>query len=127
MIVKAPEARSVEEAEVIRRISQDSEAVVVSRLVRRFVDLVRRVGTKARNAGPVFQTWLLEAKRCGVRAIETFAAGHEQDGAAVHAALRTGWSNAQTEGQVTKLKLLKRSMYGRGNLDLLRRRFLLAS
>ncbi|MEC5293850.1 MULTISPECIES: ISL3 family transposase, partial [unclassified Aurantimonas] len=112
LIVKAPDARSVEETDVIRQIGQDRDAVVLLRLVRRFVDLVRRVGTKARDAGPVFNEWLLEARDCGVRTIETFAAGLEQDSSAVHAALRTGWSNAQTEGQVTKLKLLKRSMYG---------------
>ena len=127
MIVKAPETRSVDEVDVIRRIGQDRDAIVLIHLVRRFVDLVRRVGTKARDAGPVFDTWLLEAKTCGVRAMETFAAGLEQDRSAVNAALQTGWSNAQTEGQVTKLKLFKRSMYGRGNLDLLRRRFLMAS
>ena len=37
------------------------------------------------------------------------------------------WSNGQTEGQVNKLKLLKRSMYGRAKLDLLRQRLLRAA
>ncbi|MBD8901277.1 hypothetical protein MBTS_03350 [Methylobacterium bullatum] len=37
------------------------------------------------------------------------------------------WSIGQAEGQITRLKLLKRAMYGRANLDLLRRRFLLAA
>ena len=127
IIVKAPDTRSAEESDVIQRIGQDRDACVLSRLIRQFVDLVRRVGTKARDAGPAFDEWLLEAKGCGVRPFETFAAGLEQDSSAVHAALQTRWSNAQTEGQVTKLKLLKRSMYGRGNLDLLRRRLLLAA
>ena len=40
------------------------------------------------------------------------------------AGLELPWSNGQTEGQVNKLKLLKRSMYGRANLDLLRLRVL---
>jgi transposase len=65
-----------------------------------------------------------------VRATETFAAGLEQDGAAVRAALTTPWSNGQAEGQVTRLKLLKRQkrqMYGRAGLDLLRHRTLLAA
>ena len=64
---------------MIRQIGQDRDAVVLSRLVRRFVDLVRRVGTKARDAGPVFKEWLLEAKDCGVRPIETFAAELDHD------------------------------------------------
>ena len=45
----------------------------------------------------------------------------------MRAALTTPWSNGQTEGQVTKLKLIKRSIYGRAGFDLLRRRVLLAA
>ena len=59
--------------------------------------------------------------------METFAAGLEQDGTAIRAALTTPRSNGQTEGQVTRLKLLKRRMYGRAGLDLLRHRALLAA
>ncbi|ORE96993.1 transposase [Aurantimonas sp. 22II-16-19i] len=127
LIVRAPETRSTEDVAAIQQIGQDREAAMVVRLVRRFVDLVRRVGIRSRDAGPVFDAWLLDAKNCGVHAVETFAAGLDQDGAAIYAALRTGWSNAQVEGQVNRLKLLKRSMYGRGSLDLLRRRLLLAT
>lgn len=46
------------------------------------------------------------------------------DIAAVKAALTEPWSNGQTEGQITKLKLVKRQMYGRARLDLLRARLL---
>ena len=49
------------------------------------------------------------------------------DRAAVEAGLSLTWSNGQTEGQVNKLKLLKRSMYGRANFDLLRQRALQAA
>jgi len=45
----------------------------------------------------------------------------------VQAAVALAWSNGQTEGQVNRLKTLKRQMYGRANLDLLSRRFLLAA
>jgi transposase len=37
----------------------------------------------------------------------------------VRAAIVLPWSNGQTEGQITKLKLVKRQMYGRGKIDLL--------
>ena len=50
----------------------------------------------------------------------SFAKGIVQDLAGVHAALTQPWSNGQTEGQNTKLKLVKRQMYGRAKLDLLR-------
>jgi transposase len=42
----------------------------------------------------------------------------------VKAALTEPWSNGQTEGQNTKLKLVKRQMYGRAKLDLLRARLI---
>ena len=71
--------------------------------------------------------WLADARMSGVRAVETFAAGLEQDGAVVRSALSTPWSNGQTEGQVTRLKLLKRQMYGRAGFDLLRHRALLTA
>jgi transposase len=50
------------------------------------------------------------------------AGGIAADRAAVLAAVTEPWSNGQTEGQVTKLKLVKRQMYGRGKVDLLRAR-----
>ncbi|GLI99064.1 hypothetical protein Sbs19_28820 [Sphingobium sp. BS19] len=54
--------------------------------------------------------------------VASFANGIGRDIAAVRAAIVTSWSNGQTEGQITKLKLVKRQMYGRGKLDLLEAR-----
>jgi len=42
----------------------------------------------------------------------------------VKAGLTLSWSNGQTEGQVHRLKLIKRQMYGRGHFTLLRKRVL---
>ena len=56
--------------------------------------------------------------------LRTFATGLKSDYEAVKAALTTHWSNAQLEGQVNRLKLIKRQMYVRAKLDLLRRRVL---
>jgi transposase len=50
--------------------------------------------------------------------------GVTKDVAAVHAALVQPWSNGQTEGQITKLKLVKRQMYGRAKIDLLQARLI---
>src|SRR4029079_16043517 len=60
------------------------------------------------------------------RELSGFAEGLKQDEAAVQAALSLEWSNGQTEGQINRLKTLKRQMYGRAGFDLLRRRFLQA-
>jgi len=51
-----------------------------------------------------------------------FANGVLKDKATVAAAITSPWSNGQIEGQITKLKLVKRQMYGRGKLDLLQAR-----
>ena len=70
------------------------------------------------------EAWLTEVTACGMPGLERFAAGVKRDLAAVQAALTLPYSNGQTEGQVTRLKLIKRSMYGRAKLDLLERRVL---
>jgi transposase len=59
--------------------------------------------------------------------LRTFARGLEADETAVRAALSTEWSNGQVEGQVNRLKMIKRQMYGRANFDLLRQRVLSAA
>ena len=51
-------------------------------------------------------------------------AGLLQDYDAVKAAVSLKWSNGQVEGQVNRLKNIKRQMYGRGSLELLRKRVL---
>ena len=131
LCVQSRSALTSTEAATLTRIEQDEEAARVAALTRRFGDLVRERGV-SHGAEPVsscaaFEQWLGEARTCGVRAVESFAQGLEQDGDAVRAALTTPWSNAQSEGHITKLKLLKRQMYGRASFDLLRRRALLAS
>lgn len=64
------------------------------------------------------------ARRGIVRPHGVFAGGLCDDQPAVRAALSLPWSNGQTEGQITKLKLVERQMYGRAKLDLLRARLL---
>ena len=61
-----------------------------------------------------------------MREFRDFAAGLRRDSAAVEAAVTSEWSSGQVEGQVTRLKLVKRSMYGRAGFPLLRQRFPLA-
>ena len=67
------------------------------------------------------ETWISDAKPS---LLASFATGIINDRSAVKAALTEPWSNGQTEGQNTKLKLVKRQMYGRAKLDLLRARLL---
>lgn len=70
--------------------------------------------------------WIDGAKAADIPELRNLAASLQRDVQAVSAALTTHWSNAQTEGQVTKLKLIKRRHYGRASFELLRRSVLLA-
>ncbi|GAN51956.1 transposase [Methylobacterium sp. ME121] len=118
------------EALDLARIRQDAEAARVADLARWFTMLVRACGLdgdRPVDAAGELDRWLSETRTCGVAALETFAAGLAQDGPAVRAALTTSWSNAQAEGQISRLKMLKRTMYGRASFALLRRRVLLAT
>lgn len=115
----------------VAHLEQDREVRKAGALARRFTALVQASGVTHRRAPgtqlAALTRWLGRAKTCGVHALQTFAAGVQQDIASIRAALTTGWSNGQTEGHVNRLKLLKRQMYGRAKFDLVRRRLLLAS
>ncbi len=59
-----------------------------------------------------------------LKAFESFVTGVQQDKDAVLAGLTLPWSNGPLEGHVNRLKLIKRSMYGRAEVDLLKLRVL---
>ena len=65
--------------------------------------------------------WLDNA---GTSLVSSFARGVINDEKAVRAAMTSSWSNGQTEGQIRRIKLVKRQMYGRGKIDLLQARMI---
>ena len=88
-------------------------------------DLAQRFGALVRApAADALTPWLTDAENSELRG---FAAGLRQDEQAVRAALTLPWSSGQIEGQVTRLKLVKRQGYGRAKLDLLRARLIRAA
>ncbi|HKB47649.1 MAG TPA: transposase [Ktedonobacterales bacterium] len=87
-------------------------------LVQRFGELVR-----ARQVADL-DGWLADAASSAIAEFGGFALGIRRDRAAVEAGLTLEWSQGQVEGQITRLKLLKRQMYGRAKFDLLRQRLL---
>ncbi len=91
------------------------EIATARELALRFAEIIRD------RASDTLDAWLADAERSALR---SFAAGLKQDETAVRAALTHDWSNGQVEGQITRLKLLKRQMYGRAKLDLLRARLI---
>ena len=86
-------------------------------IVEAFHALIRRKQDVA------LDSWLEQA---ATSLLAPFARGLARDHLAVRAAISSAWSNAQAEGQINKLKTVKRQMYGRGNLDLLQARVIAA-
>ncbi|RAK28444.1 transposase [Actinoplanes lutulentus] len=70
--------------------------------------------------------WITTAVDTGLPGISTFARHLATDLAAVTAGLTLHWSSGPVEGNVNRIKMLKRQTYGRANFDLLRKRVLLA-
>ena len=86
---------------------------VIRRLAIRFQSLLRRRDEKK------LEPWLTDAKGCGIPAVMNFARTLMVDIQAVRNAMIEPWSNGQTEGQINRLKALKRAMYGRASVALL--------
>jgi len=74
-----------------------------------------------------FDPWLAEARDCALLAFRNFARKLDSDYDAVRAAMTSPWSTGQVEGQINRLKMIKRQMFGRASFDLLNRRFILAA
>jgi transposase len=90
----------------------------VRSLSRQFLGIMHRRRPKE------FDRWLQRLQRCEAQEMKSFARSLRADLSAVRAAFTLPWSNGQTEGHVNRLKFLKRQMYGRASVDLLRRRVL---
>ncbi|HSF34033.1 MAG TPA: ISL3 family transposase [Candidatus Tectomicrobia bacterium] len=87
-------------------------------LAQRFQQMVRD------REAAALEPWLQEAASSGVPEFRRFAVSLRGDEAAVRAGLECPWSNGQLEGQINRVKVLKRVGYGRAKLDLLRQRIL---
>jgi transposase len=103
-------------ASIMAKIERDVPPLLVARdLVDRFHEIIRQ-----QKAADLCQ-WIAAAINSP---LSSFAKGIIADCDAVRAAMLHSWSNNQTEGQITKLKLVKRQMYGRAKLDLLEARLI---
>lgn len=126
---RLPSARTIARMLTIRRDDlSKSETVTVAavetgvpsliearEIVEDFHAMIRR------KAEADLDPWI---ERARVSLVASFASGIVKDIASVRAAIVSHWSNGQTEGQITKLKLVKRQMYGQGKLDLLQARLI---
>ena len=99
-------------------LEQSSEVRKVQNFAQEFQQLIQQ------RQVDILDKWLTQAQQSQIPEIKNIAVGIQQDYLAVAAALKYEWSNGQVEGQINKLKLIKRQMYGRAKLDLLKARML---
>jgi transposase len=118
LLIRDPDTLSMREVLALMRIRQEPALKEVYSLAQQFVSMVRH-----RNIA-LLDPWLDVCQNSELTNLQNFATGIKQDYDVIRAALETPWSNGQTEGQVNRLKMFKRQMYGRANFDLLRRRTL---
>jgi transposase len=122
LLLRSPQELEQEERAYIEALGRRcAEAERAGELARGFLALVRQRDHTA--LGP----WVEQAEQSELPELRGFGVGLRRDWAAVSAGLELPWSNGQTEGQVNRLKLLKRQMYGRATFAFLRHRFLLSA
>jgi transposase len=88
------------------------------KLVKEFQSLL--VGKQADR----FDKWLLCVEWSGLREMQSFSTGLMKDEAAVRAAMIYDWSSGKVEGNVNRLKIIKRMMFGRAGFAMLKARVL---
>jgi len=108
-----------EQAEIVDAFKQQCPGFALMRkLVLNFRSLLR-MGKLA-----ALRRWMKRAQKTGIHALTRFVRTLQQDLRAVQAAVTEPWSNGPVEGHINRLKTLKRQMYGRAGVELLRARLL---
>ena len=120
MLCMKPRGRMTEKqaAKVDAMKAASSQFAAMRRFAMRFRGLFR-----SGNTNPL-DDWQVEVGQSGIYGLQRFARTVKRDIAAVYNAMTTTWSNGQTEGRINRLKTLKRGMYGRAGIELLRARML---
>lgn len=115
-----PETKRAPDAQLyVEHLTQGDPALARAyTLSQAFLALVRE------RRGHALTAWIAEATTSGIDALARFAQGLQEDLTAITAGLTLPWSNGPVEGQVNRLKVLKRQGYGRAGVRLLRQRLM---
>ena len=114
LMILPPSKRTQAQQHQVEQMTLNEDLRTVYLLSQEFVTMLKDRQAEA------LDSWLTRAKACRVTELTSFANGIRRDYAAVRAAFSSEWSNGTTEGHVNRLKFLKRQMFGRAHLDLLR-------
>ena len=116
MVCPAAKRASDAQTYLDQRCQVEASVARADALSQAFLAMVRE------RRGSDLEAWIMMATDSGIDALARFAQGLREDLAAVTAGLTLDWSNGPVEGQITRLKLLKRQGYGRAGFPLLRQR-----
>lgn len=110
--------KTAEKAELEKILNLNPSLANGYQLKEQFINIIRGQDISG------LYNWLQEATNSNLKPFQGMVASIRQDFEAVKNALLLPWSNAQCEGQICRLKLIKRMGYGRAKIDLLRQRVL---
>lgn len=120
-ICRAEERKAEQQARWERVRATDADLTATLDVTAEFAAMVRK------QSDLTLTDWLAKATGMASKELQRFAEGLRAEEAAVRAGLTQAWSNGPVEGQVNRLKTIKRQMYGRAGLPLLRARVLHAA
>lgn len=121
LLLRKPGSLTTSEQSILAFMREVKDLDTTYELAQPFFKMIRE-----RQADQL-DTWLQACEKSGVPDLQTFAEGLKREYSAMKGSLQFSYSNGPVEGQINKLKYIKRSMYGRGSFELLRQRFLQAA
>src|SRR5437899_1049826 len=121
LVLRREAKRTAAEAQQLTQLhTQSAEVAEAIDLAQDFAQLLRE------HQPEHLEPWLKRATMSTLEALQRFASGLRDDYEAIKAGVTLPWSTSPVEGHINRLKMVKRQMFGRAHLDLLRRRFLRA-
>jgi transposase len=122
LVLKHEKNRGKDDVQLLNDlVAEHPDIAMTIGLADEFLQMLRQRQAEA------FDDWLMRTLKSALKPLQTFANGLFDDYAAVKASMMSDVSNGPVEGLNNRLKMLKRQMYGRANLDLLSKRFILTS
>jgi transposase len=120
LVLKHEKNRDKDDVQLLNDlVAEHPDIAMTIGLADEFLQMLRQRQAEA------FDDWLMRSLKSTLKPLQTFANGLFDDYAAVKASMMSNVSNGPVEGLNNRLKMLKRQMYGRANLDLLSKRFIL--
>ncbi len=118
LLLQPAEHRTPEEQTLWEQLQHHPDLPQVTGLIQQGREMIRQRQVEG------LEPWLQACAASPSVEVQSFAEVLQRDYAAVKAALQLPWSSGQVDGQINRVKLIKRSGYGRMHLDLLSRRVL---